>query len=108
MTENFSQFVAGFSTFLIGIVIVFAVLILLIWIIQAIGNIVSKIAEKNQPKKEEAPAPVAVEAAVTVEVNKEDELELIAVITAVIAASLGTTSDQLQVKSLRKVQRKAL
>ena len=34
-----------------------------------------------------------------------DELELVAVITAAIAASMGTTSDRLQVRSLRKVTR---
>ncbi|MEG0999917.1 MAG: sodium pump decarboxylase subunit gamma, partial [Cellulosilyticaceae bacterium] len=38
-------------------------------------------------------------------VDLTDELELVAVITAAIAASMGTTSDRLQVRSLRQVTR---
>jgi sodium pump decarboxylase gamma subunit len=38
--------------------------------------------------------------------EKKDETELVAVITAAIAASLNTTSDQLQVKSFRRIPKK--
>ncbi|MDF2877568.1 MAG: hypothetical protein K0S30_664 [Clostridia bacterium] len=105
---NFSRFVEGLSTFLIGIVIVFAILVLLIFIINAISKIVAAIentgkdAQVSTQSKQVEP----VLAAAPVIEKKTDDLELVAVITAVIAASMGTTTDKLQVKSLRKVERR--
>ena len=116
MGENISSFIAGLNTFFIGIVIVFAVLVLLIFVIVLLGKVMQKFTEK--PVKAE-PAPVEEVVKVTEEVKtevaatviedkKQDDLELVAVITAAIAASMGTSSDQLRVRSFRKVQRKSL
>lgn len=113
MSENISNFVAGLNTFFIGVVIVFAVLFLLILVIVALGKVMQKIAEKTQApkavvKEEVQSAKEEVAATVIEKEEKQDDLELVAVITAVIAASMGTTSDKLQVRSLRKVERKSL
>lgn len=103
---NFEAFLAGFSTFLIGVTIVFVTLFLLIILMQVLSKTVAAIEAKNKPVvpvdtiKELEPAPVVEEV-----VNLTDELELVAVITAAIAVSMGTTTDKLQVRSLRKVTR---
>ncbi|WP_069997617.1 OadG family transporter subunit [Cellulosilyticum sp. I15G10I2] len=104
---NFNQFVEGLSTFLIGVSIVFATLVLLILIIRIISKIVASIENagaKSQAKME--PKLTSTVPVVPVAEKRSDDLELVAVITAVIAASMGTTSDKLQVRSLRKVERK--
>ncbi len=101
---NFNQFVDGISTFFIGVTIVFVTLVLLIIAIRLISKIVAFI--ENASKKEPVAIQVQPVAAKPVKLQKTDELELVAVITAAIAASMGTTSDKLQVKSLRKVERK--
>lgn len=113
MSENISNFVAGLNTFFIGVVIVFAVLFLLILMIIILGKAMQAITKETEaPKvaiKEEIQATKEeVAATVVKEEKKQDDLELVAVITAVIAASMGTTSDKLQVRSLRKVERKSL
>jgi len=51
-------------------------------------------------------APVIQGASVVQEAPKMDDLELVAVITAAIAASLNTTTDKLQVKSFRRLNSK--
>lgn len=103
---NFDAFLAEFSTFLIGVTVVFMTLLLLIVLIQVLSKMVESIEAKNKPvvpiatSKEDEPIPVVEQV-----VNLTDELELVAVITAAIAASMGTTTDKLQVRSLRKVTR---
>ena len=105
---NVGRFIEGLSTFLIGIVIVFAILILLIFIINAISKVVAAIentgkgAQVSVQSKQAEPVLVAT----PIIEKKTDDLELVAVITAVIAASMGTTTDKLQVRSLRKVERR--
>ena len=102
---NFGAFVDGLSVFLIGVSMVFVVLLLLIFLIKVVGWAVSTIENKQHPEKE-VKIPIKQE-----EIKQEDtpvmgdDLELVAVITATIAASLGTTSDRLQVRSLRQVNR---
>ena len=58
----------------------------------------------NKSSKEESASSVdnAIAQIVTKEENEADDLELIAVITAAIAASEGTSSDGLVVRSIRK------
>ena len=110
MNESISAFLAGIPTFILSVLVVFVMLGLLIGAIVLLGKTVG--AFTNKPKKVKVVETEIVttqeEVAVVIEENNQDELELVAVITAVIAASMGTTSDQLQVRSLRKVQRKAL
>lgn len=49
-----------------------------------------------------APAPAPVQEAVPVEEDLTDDLELVAVITAAIAASENTSADGLVVRSIRR------
>ena len=96
---------AGLNTIL-GMGTVFAVLIFIAFIISlfkyisviesALKNKKSKSVEKSQP--EEAPAVTAVPAAEEV----SDDLELIAVIAAAIAAAEGTSTDSFVVRSIRR------
>ena len=103
--ENFNSFINGFSVFLTGVVMVFIALLILIVLIKIVGMVVARLEGKKE-------TPVIKEVVEEVKVVKpaekvQDDLELIAVITATIAASLGTTSDQLVVRSLRKVNRRS-
>ncbi|MHC1747376.1 MAG: OadG family transporter subunit [Cellulosilyticaceae bacterium] len=109
---NISAVGGGLNTFLIGVTIVFVALVLLIILIKLVSRIVGSIdnasKENSQQaiaKKEEVPVATISAAAPQMDAS-QDELELVAVITAAIAASLGTTSDRLQVRSLRKVDRR--
>lgn len=84
---------------LMGLGTVFFVLILISLIIYAfkfIPDLSGKKKEKEAPKAEAAVEAVAEEAALT------DDLELVAVITAAIAASEGTSADGFVVRSIRR------
>ncbi|PHV71160.1 hypothetical protein CS063_07465 [Sporanaerobium hydrogeniformans] len=109
--QNVSNFVEGLNTFLIGVFVVFVTLILLIFIMMLISKAVNSIENIGKKKKtsEALTEATSVSSVSTPEPTVlQDDLELVAVITAAIAASLGTTSDKLQVRSLRKVERKTL
>lgn len=86
---------------LLGMGTVFVVLIFISFVISLL-QYVNKIGKKPEPVKEEPKAAPVVEA---VQEEPEDDLELIAVITAAIAASEGTSTDGLVVRSIRKVGR---
>ncbi|MBQ3554257.1 MAG: OadG family protein [Clostridia bacterium] len=88
---------------LIGMGTVFAVLAVLWGILELMQRIFVK-AEKA-PKKAEAKKPETVPAAV--EALTTDDEELIAVLTAAVAASLNTSTYNLQIKSYRQVGAKA-
>lgn len=114
MSNNIEQFISEFSTFLIGVTVVVVTLLLLILMLILLGKVINALDNKRAntelknvaqevKKAEEGIAVATVDKAESV-----DDLELVAVITAVIAASMGTTSDKLQVKSLRKVERRSL
>ncbi|WP_053985138.1 OadG family protein [Niameybacter massiliensis] len=102
---NFGAMVDGLSVFLIGVSMVFVVLLILIALIKVTGMIVATIESKKDTNKEVAVTVVQEEVPVVEAVDETSELELVAVITAAIAASLGTTADQLQVRSLRQINR---
>ncbi|MCI8318236.1 MAG: hypothetical protein HFG96_06890 [Lachnospiraceae bacterium] len=88
---------------LMGIGIVFLTLLFLSFLIAQlhfIPDMVEKLSKKNKPAA--APAPAAVPAAPVVEEDYTDDLELVAVITAAIAASENTSSDGFVVRSIRK------
>lgn len=98
--ENMSK--AAMNT-LMGMGTVFLVLIfisLLIGCFKYIGVAEQKMKGKKAAPAPAAPAPVA---APVVEENLADDLELVAVITAAIAAAEGTSSDGLVVRSIRRV-----
>ena len=90
---------------LIGMGTVFIVLIFIAWLISLfkyIGVIQDKLTKKKAaPAPAAAPAPVAAPAAE--EAVEEDDLELIAVIAAAIAASEGAEStDGFVVRSIKR------
>lgn len=89
---------------LLGMGTVFIVLILIAWLIGCFQYIPVVLDKLSGKKKEEAPkaAPAPV-AAPVVEVAEEDDLELIAVIAAAIAASEGAASaDGFVVRSIKR------
>ena len=95
---------------LLGMGSVFAVLILIMFIIQAFG-LIPKIQDMFSKKKEAAPkaAPNPVAAPVVVEETAEesDDLALVAVIAAAVAAYEGQTStDGFVVRSIKKAKRR--
>ena len=89
---------------IMGLGIVFLVLIFLCFIISLFKHVNKAVSrqEKEEPvKAAPAPAPVA-------EIQEEDltdDLELVAVITAAIAASQQTSADGFVVRSIKKANR---
>lgn len=117
MNNSWTVFTQEWGTSLIGMFVVFMALIIMIVILELIAKVVAKIESVKMPKKDiKVKEALANEKEESVEIKAEntqdkqrkteDDLELIAVISAAIAASLGTSSDQLVVRSLRKVERK--
>lgn len=97
LTEGFVALLAGMGT-------VFAILILISVVISLFKHI--KTGEiTHDHKADRINAAVEIKPVVE-EVAVQDDLELIAVIMAAIAASLDTTSDKLQVKSFRRISNK--
>ena len=89
---------------LMGMGTVFILLILISCII-ALLKYVPRIVEKFGKKETEEPAPAApavIEETAVEEAEEADDLELVAVITAAIAASEGTSADGLVVRSIRR------
>lgn len=100
LTSNSNAYIGALGT-IAGMGVVFLTLILIAFIISGfkyIGRTSNKqatkvVVEKKVPVMKASPEPV----------KEEDDLELVAVITAAIAATMGTSSDRLVVKSLRRV-----
>lgn len=108
---------AGVNT-IVGMGIVFVVLIFMVWIIslfkyipnvqakfesfeESVGNIFKKKSNKKvEPTTTSVSKPEIVEE--TVEENLIDDLELVAVITAAIAAMENTSADGLIVRSIKR------
>ena len=95
---------AGLNTIL-GMGTVFVVLIFISLIISCfnfIPKIQAKFSKKDAAAEVKADEVKAAAPAVTEQVAEEDDLELVAVITAAIAASQGTSSDGFVVRSIKK------
>lgn len=93
----------GITALISGMGATFAILILISWII-SLFKYLKKGEIKHEHKEARINAVVEEKASETIEeAIPSDDLELIAVITAAIAASMNTTTDQLQVKSLRRI-----
>lgn len=94
---------------LIGMGTVFIVLIFISFII-SLFKYINKLSDKeNKNAKADASSQGvdnAIAQIVSNEENEVDDLELVAVITAAIAASEGTSADGLVVRSIRKVNRR--
>jgi sodium pump decarboxylase gamma subunit len=98
--------VEGLTATISGVTTVFVVLIL-ISIIISLLKYVERINIKTYFKKNKQEAKSTVTEFIKIaseSVEKvEDDLELVAVITAVIAATMNTTSDQLHVRSIKRI-----
>lgn len=106
MLESFASKIgdAAINT-VICICVVFCVLIFISWIISLLGN-VNKIGKKKE--EETRIVTEAVDNTVSQIVEKEelaDDLELVAVISAAIAAATGSSTDSFVVRSVRKKNR---
>ena len=97
---------AGMNT-LMGIGIVFLMLLFLSFVIglfkyiEKFQNVGKKKAAEEAPKAEEAPAPAIAQSEAADE-DFADELELVAVISAAIAAYENTSGDSFVVRSIKK------
>lgn len=99
---------AGMNT-LMGLGIVFLTLLFLSALIaqlHIIPDMIEKKAKKNAPAPAPAPAAVPAPAPVVEEEDLTDDLELVAVITAAIAASENTSSDGFVVRSIKKANKR--
>ena len=85
---------------IMGVGCVFVVLIFLIFVI-SLFKYVGKIGQKETAPKA-APAPAPAVPAAPVEEDLTDDLELVAVISAAIAASENTSTDSFVVRSMQK------
>ena len=89
---------------LLGMGTVFVVLIficLLISCFKYIPKLQDKFSKKAAPEPAKA-APAPVTAALEEEAEAEDDLELVAVITAAVAASMGSSTDGFVVRSIKR------
>lgn len=93
-----------------GLGIVFLTLLFLSWLIgklHYIPDMVEKMGKKDEPAAAPVPAPAPVVPAAPVEEDLTDDLELVAVITAAIAASGTTSGDGFVVRSIKKANKKS-
>ncbi len=101
----------GIMVTIIGFMLVIFVLLVIAFILTLFGKVMSAQENKSkeaakvepEPVKTVAPTPAPAPAPVQ-SANLIDDKELVAVITAAIAASTGTSPDKLHVKSLRQRQ----
>ena len=93
--------IEGLLTTVIGLSIVFAVLLILMFVLMLMKVVFYKEPVKAV-KAELSVAPAPVVAPV-----ETDDTELIAVLTAAIAASLNTSTYNLRIKSYRRIDTKA-
>ena len=92
---------AGLNT-LLGMGTVFIILILISLLISLFGFIPKIMNKSKKPAVEEAVVAAPAEVPVVEESELADDLELVAVIAAAIAASEGTSTDSFTVRSIRK------
>ncbi len=96
--------VQGLQTTVLGMLTVFAVLVILMIAIAIMKKVFYKpVVTKPVTEQQTAPASAVVE---TAETDDEDEEELIAVLTAAIAASLNTSTYNLKIKSFRRTDKR--
>ncbi len=91
---------AGLNT-IMGILIVFCMLIVMSGVIK-LFEIIPKLEKRSKEKKEGAVAAPVVSKTPAPVKNETDDLQLIAVIAAAIAASTGASTDSFVVRSIKK------
>lgn len=98
--------IEGLTATISGVLTVFIVLILIAFLISQLKHLnkidvwVNRNRQRNSIESTSSILVTPVE-------QVEDDLELVAVITAAVASSLNTTSDQLIVRSIRRVEHKS-
>ena len=101
MIESFDRnelIMEGLAYTVMGIAIVFMILVIIMLVIKAMALFsVEKKAEVQSVVTEEAPAPTPVTE------EKQDDSELIAVITAAVADAMGRSTSGLVVRSYKNV-----
>ena len=94
---------AGLNT-LMGVGIVFCVLLFLCFLI-SMFKFVSKLSGEGKKEQKKAPAPAAPVVTAAAPAEETDDLELVAVIAAAIAAAENTSTDSFVVRSIKKVNK---
>ena len=92
-----------------GLGIVFLTLLFLSWLIgklHIIPDMIEKKAKENEPVAPAAPVTFAAPEVEEEEEDLTDDLELVAVITAAIAASENTSGDGFVVRSIKKANKR--
>ena len=92
----------GLQTTVLGMLTVFAVLVIIMSVLYVFAAVFGK-KNSDAETKETVSKPVEVKTTEIVENNVVNEEELIAVLTAAVAASLNTSTYNLQIKSYRRV-----
>ena len=87
----------GIEVTILGMGVVFIILIILCLVLKLFEKI---FANQKQPQNHQVTAPVSVNAPVTAD---EDDTELVAVISAAIAASLNTSTYNLNIRSVKRL-----
>ena len=95
----------GVQTLVVGLATVFAVLIVLWIIIAVVGKIVAAVTEKKNAKKDQ-PEPEQIANTDTEPVVEEgiSDEELVAVITAAVAAYVGENAPRMKIRSVRRAR----
>lgn len=93
----------GGQTTIVGLSTVFSVLIILMLVLAVMKYIFYTAPNKKAQPTAAEEKPVPVEETVKEPENEMDNDELVAVITAAVAASLNTSTYNLQIKSLRRI-----
>lgn len=87
----------------VGLIIVFAVLAILMVALNIMKVIFYKPTKAAEPAKKEVKPVEAAPVQQSVSQSKQDDCEIIAVLTAAIAASLNTSTYNLKIKSYKRV-----
>ncbi len=101
-----NEFTIGLGTTLIGMGVVSITLLALSFILDLfkVCSVIPSPKIQSLPEQHKEKAMVEMPQGEHMETSEElDELQIIAVITAVIAASLGTTTDKLHIQSYKRV-----
>lgn len=100
-----SNIIEGFAITIMGMAMVFAILLLLYFVLIIMKHIFTK--AQNKPAEEPKKVQSSQGAAVLQEYEELDEKELIAVLTAAVAASLNQSTYNLHIKSYRRIDQNA-
>ncbi len=91
------------SVTLLGILVVFSVLIILMFVLAFMKFFSTEEKKEAKTEKKEEKVTAAID---NIAIKKEDEDELIAVLAAAIAASLGTSVSSFKIRSYRRLKSK--